>query len=304
MSLGLMESVASRDVSMGGGASTRGFWTKRKRSATSLMAAIALLAGIAVAYKLFDKTIPNNVVRDASSFGYTLEAQDVAAGESAYRAVTGSGDQVIFRQSLASCPPLDASDPCQVSTYPGDSRRTNVKITNTQDPAKDAGFEVYVAPGTIVVERWVPPTGTATSGTYQVVPTTDADWGRYVGYWKLGVDKQLLYQVPVTNGEYVNSPTANASYGTACAPTDLRGLTSQSACKLGTIRGKGTTGASVGTMSSAHSRDIRHYRFNMSEEDDGSDQSRFKGWRIRFSLVFVARVPAEAESGRYSAVPN
>lgn len=299
MSLGLMESVAApRDESMTGGTSTRGFWTKRKRSAMSLMTAMALLAGIAVAYKLFDRTIPNNVVRDASSFAFDITAMDLAAGETAFRPVTGNDDNVIFRRTLASstCGSASTTEECNVNTFPGDERRTDVIIRNTQLPAHSASWEVHVDQASIVIHSYDKATN-----SYTVVPTSNTDHARYLNYWKLRVQKQTYFAGPTS--EYENNPNNNLSYATACSAAGLKELTRQSACKLGTIKGAGTQANFGAPALTTRPADDRQYRFYMQEEDDGSDQSRFQGWRITFSLVFSARVPAEAESGRTSPAP-
>jgi hypothetical protein len=40
--------------------------------------------------------------------------------------------------------------------------------------------------------------------------------------------------------------------------------------------------------------DEREYLFKISELDDASDQSRFRGWYVDIDFVFAARVPALA----------
>lgn len=295
MSLGLKQQVAGpRDESMSGGSSTRGFWTKRRKSATSLMAAIALLAGIAVAYKLFDQTVPNNVVRDASNFAYTITAKDLAAGDPDFRPVTGIDDQVIFRQTLADCD-APGSEACQVSTYPGDGRRTDVIIKNTQLPAHAAGWQVYVDKASVVVQSY-----NKTTNSYATVTPGTPLWNKYVGFWKLGVQKQTYY--PWGNNEYENNPSQNDSYTTACSPAGLLEIDKENPCKLGTIKGAGSQGAEIGPTFPKRDLDDRQYRFTMSEEDEG-DQSAFHGWTITFPLVFTARVPAETEENRHSSRP-
>ena len=297
MALGLSDIVAApRDEAMNGGASTRGFWTKRKRSATSLVAVMALLAGIAVAYKLFDKTIPNNVVRDASAFAFDITAKDIAAGETAFRAVTGNNDEVIFRKTLATsaCGSTSTDPNCNVDTYPGDERRTDVLIKNTQLPKHDASWEVHVDPASIIVHSY-----DKVTNSYTVA--TNGDATRYINFWKLRVQKQTYFNGVV--GEYENNPDNNLSYATACAAAGLKELTKQNPCKLGQIKGAGTSANFGAPALTARPSDDRLYRFYMAEEDDGTDQSKFQGWRITFSLVFTARLPVETETGRTSPAP-
>lgn len=314
MATGLREpsTIAHRDIAMSGGISTRGFWTKRKRTSTSLIAVIGLIAGIAVAFKLFDQEVPNNIVRDASTFDYTLQARDLAAGETVLRSVTGLGDNVIFRQSKANpaCagqqPPAATTEACNVDNYPGDTRQTDVFITNSNIvPKKDASFEVYVEQSSIEVYSYDQATD-----TYALVPTGDADWQTFVNFWTLGVDKQTYFMSP--QGEYENDPADDASYGTACTPTTLQGMDETNACKLGIIRKDGAMGAAFPgnpepgtTIGMWTKRDIddRQYRFLMTEEDNGADQSAYLGWRIDFSLVFQARLSPEAEAARYKPLP-
>jgi len=305
MAIGLRDhSVAApRDEAMTGGrGTTRGFWTKRKRTATSLIAVMGLVAGIAVAYKLFERSVPNNVVRDASNFSYDLEAKDLAAGETAFRPVTGTGDSVIFRQTLATgnCGPTSTSADCNVDTYPGDSRRTDVIIKNTQQPAHKASWAVYVEnspTNPIQVHSYDKATNTYTS-----VPTTSPDYSRYLSFWKMKVDKQTLFNVPQA-GMYENDPANDASYAPACTSSGLKELSKQNPCNLGTIEGAGKAGLALGPAFPARSLDDRQYRFHMEEADDGTDQSKFQGWRVVFTLVFAAKVPGDAETGRFSTTP-
>lgn len=298
MTIGLRELNAPRDIAMSGGASTRGFWTKRKRSATSMVAVLTLLVGVAVAFKMFDQTVPNNVVRDASAFSFAITAADRAAGETAFRAVTGLGDNVIFRRTLATpgCGDAATAENCNVDTYPGDSRLSEVILQNTQMPAKTASFYTYVDPSSIAITKY-----DKLTNSYLAVATTDPDYNRYLSFWTLKVDKQTYFNGV---GEYENDPAASSSYAKACGPAGLKELNSQNPCSLGQIKGKGTMGASLGPNYIARPSDDRQYKFQMVEVDDGTDQSKFQGWRITFSLVFGARMPAQAEPDRTSTLPS
>jgi len=305
MAIGLRDpSVESpRDEAMTGGrGTTRGFWTKRKRTATSLITVMGLIAGIAVAYKLFERNVPNNVVRDASAFSYDITAKDIAAQEGAFRAVTGTGDNVIFRQTLATaaCGAASTAPECNVDTFPGDERRTDVIIANTQEPKHMASWTVYVENSTtnpIQVLSYNKATNTYTS-----VPTSDPDYNRYLNFWKLRVDKQTLFNLQGAAANYENNPDDDASYTAACTASGLKELTRQNPCNLGRIEGKGTMGSAIGALP-ARSLADRQYRFYMAEADDGTDQSKFQGWRVVFTLVFAAKVPGDAETGRFSTRP-
>ncbi|HVE91023.1 MAG TPA: hypothetical protein VNE62_01805 [Actinomycetota bacterium] len=306
MAIGLRDpSVESpRDEAMTGGRATRGFWTKRKRTATSLITVMGLIAGIAVAYKLFERAVPNNVVRDASAFSYDITAKDLAAQETNFRAVTGTGDEVIFRQTMATanCGAASTAPECNVDTFPGDERRTDVIIKNTQAPAHKASWTVYVN-NTPTDPIQVLSYDKATN-SYTQVPATNPDYNRYLNFWKLSVDKQTLFNLsPASSTPYENDPAKDGSYSPACAASGLKELTRQNPCNLGTIEGAGTMGSSIGPLTSKP-LDDRQYRFFMEEADDGTDQSKFQGWRVVFTLVFAAKVPADAETGRFSTIPQ
>ena len=96
---------------------SRGFWTQRKRSATSLAAVLALLAGLAVGFKLFDRGVPNNVVRDASLFEFEVWKRDSDLGETSYS--NTADDTPIFEPG--------------VNNFPGDTRTVDVKIANVHE---------------------------------------------------------------------------------------------------------------------------------------------------------------------------
>lgn len=322
-----------RDASMNGGGSTRGFWTQRRRSATSLATVIGLIAGIAVAYKLFDQTVPNNAVRDAATFDFVVYARDLAAGEVDFHDTTGTSDEVVFRQSMAdpacsaSQPPNATVETCNVDMFPGDSRTSEVLITNTNlTPAKDASFEVYVAPSSITVYRYdndvdddgiVDPEDTDFDGDsvldeYHVVSSTSPEWSSFVNFWSLGVQKQTYWMDPISRREAENDPTASGSYATACASVAIVNLGPGNPCKLGVVRSNGSfstafpidpePGNTLGIIPSRPSDD-RQYNFTLTELDDSSDQSPYLGWRVSFTLVFTARLTPEPESGRYSTLP-
>lgn len=307
-----------RDTAMAGGAHTRGFWTQRKRTSSSLLCILALISSIAVAFKLFEQDVPNNIVRDASTFDYVILARDDAAGETAFRGTSGNNDDVIFRQSkaLILCagqePPNPTTEPCNVDQYPGDERMTEVLITNTNlNPVKPASFDVFVDPASIVVSSYDPLTD-----TYAPLLPSDPFAVSFSNYWSLRVEKQTYFMMPGPSpdvgGEYENDPTSDGSYVSSCGATQLSSLGSANPCKLGTIRANGNQGIAIpgnpepGNTAGVFPErpvDDRQYRFFMVEDDDGSDQSTYLGWRISFTLVFRARLIAESEQGRFSSTP-
>lgn len=310
MATGLMQRVETNvlDYSALGGSASRGFWTKRRRTAMSMVAVMALLAGIALAYKLFEQEVPNNVVRDASNFDFVISAYDESAGETGYRAVGGAGsldpNAGVFRQDLT----VTGGD---VNMFPGDTRLAHVRIQNTNAvPARDASFTVHV--GKIQVFSFCltgvdPVTGLAcVTGDYSADINGSAAGNKFLSFMRLSVDKQLYSEVPIVPA---CDPDCGETqeYGTACASAALTSITKSAPCKLGIVRAAGSDtsglfGADLPPGSMVPSDD-REYEFRVSELDNGADQSQFKGWRVVFSLFFNARIPAEAESGRYSAVP-
>jgi len=141
------------------------------------------------------------------------------------------------------------------------------------------------------------------TNSYAPVAVGSADYTRYLGFWRMKVDKQTLFNVSPVSKPYENDPASDGSYSPACAYAGLKEITRQNPCNLGQIEGKNTMGSSIGPLT-AKPLDDRQYRFFMEETDDGTDQSKFQGWRVVFTLVFAAKVPADAETGRFSTLPN
>jgi hypothetical protein len=265
----------------------REFWTKRKKTALSLVAVLAILAGIAAAFKLFDQLVPNNVVRDASTFSFEIWKRDEAAGDTAF-IQTGPSTPVFV--SMTAGPP-----PEPIEMFPGDTREVEVKIINTNNPARDASFNAYA--DAIVVKD-------ATGAT----PTDPIKSNQFLSFWTLAIDKEKILasgntDVANEDDHDVVPPPANDNednngfrqYAEACdAP--LKQIQRTAPCKLGLIRKAGTSSDLFGG-----STDQRYYVFKLTEADPGVDQSEFKGWTITFNLVFQARIPPEPESS--SAVP-
>ncbi|HVE92159.1 MAG TPA: hypothetical protein VNE62_07650 [Actinomycetota bacterium] len=261
------------------GQGSRGFWTKRKKSATSLLAVMAMIAGIAIAFKLFERAIPNNVVRDASAFNYEIHVKRTAANCS---------DTVPNDSGWCVASGVDPIYRAGVDSFPGDERLEEVRIRNTNKaPAKDASFEMWVNQATIVINGCEPVAADGTCGTTPVIASTDPRYNKFLGFWRLSVDKETIVGALSDPTEY-NTPL----FAAACEG-GLKELTRQSPCKLGMIRSSGTTS----TTPPGHRLDQRLYDFTMTEEDTGLDQSEYKGWTVTFELDFAARVPAEAESG-------
>lgn len=272
----------------------RGFWTKRKKSATSLLTVLALLAGIAVAFKLFDREVPNNVVRDAAVFDFDIFKMEEAFGDEEFvevdTAPNGPNPNRIFGWNGDT-----------VVQYPGDTRSVEVKLQNTNIPARDASFLVYIS-RIVVRQCHDPDPDTGVCANITTVPDTDPRWTRFVNFWTLEVERQKVLVVDGQeiqeddhSGQNLLEPDGNPDdsgmrqYETACDGT-LREINQAAPCDLGLIRAAGERDLLGEQL------DVRYYNFNMTEIDDGSDQSEFKGWRIIFDFVFQARVPAIEES--------
>jgi hypothetical protein len=163
----------------------RAFWTKRKRAAGSMIAVLALVAGIAAAFKLFDRTVPANVVRDASSFDFKVQVFGPPPGGGAPR------------WNDAGAPPDVPIFAGGVDTYPGDERAVDTGVQNTnQQPRKDATFYTYVDPAIVVKGCTLSP-DQKMCVTQPVVPTTDPNWAKFVGYWTLTIDKEKVLGTPL-----------------------------------------------------------------------------------------------------------
>ncbi len=244
----------------------RGFWTKRKKTATSLLSILALIAGIAVAFKLFDREVPNNVVRDASVFAFEILKQEEAVGDTEY--VEAGETQPIYEAGL--------------DQFPGDTRSVDVRIRNTNEPARAASFQLHIDQDSIEVngcDGIDPDTGDCTGGTPVITPGS-ADWTRFVNFWTLEIEKETIFEAPVVGEKF-----RTGDFETACEG-GLRELLPNSPCELGRIEGAGSDNILEQEL------DERDYVFSLTEIDDGSDQSAFKGWTITFTFVFNARVPA------------
>jgi len=261
---------------------SRGFWTRRRKSATSLMAVIALLAGIAVAYKLFDRTIPNNVVRDASKFDFEIHV---------LRSPAICTNTVPNSPGWCQASGIDPIYRAGVDQFPGDTRTETIRIRNTNtQPPKDASFEMWVDQTSIVVrgcDNLNSETGIC--GSTPLIGVTDSRWNTFVQYWRLTVSKELILDT-VLFGEVPETKYQSNRYAQACQG-GLKELTQKSPCKLGMIREAGAENDLGDRL------DERKYQFAMNEQDTGTDQSAFKGWTITFSMAFNARVPAEEEAG-------
>ena len=304
----------------------RGFWTRRRRSAISLITVLTLIAGAAIAYKMFDKDIPNNIAKDASTFDYEVFKMEDAAGDSDFVNTEANGGTPIFAAG--------------VEHFPGDLRYVDVKIHNTnENPEKDASFFFYVEPD-IEVTGCVASDGSAIpvddAGNCEPGATTsqpiiidpqlvngfpqDFNWNRFVGYWRLVIDKQRVLNVngnevneddhtgqnvlnpngdpdesgnrqyrPLNPGEVVDPDNEdNDEFANACTG-GLREFPKPAPCNLGIVRAFGTRDA-LGEQT-----DLRYYKFGLRELEDNFDQSVYRGWTLDFDIVFQARVPALPE---------
>lgn len=259
----------------------RGFWTRRRRTATSLLAVVGLIAGIAVAYKLFDQTVPNNIVRDASKFDFQVHVQ---------RSPAQCTQTVPNDTQWCVAGPSNAIYRAGIDQFPGDSRTEQVRIRNTNStPARDASFEMYVNQSTITVRGCVTPspvTGVCTSTP--VIPNTDPNWSTFVNYWTLEVTKERYINLPID--EFPDGRGDSSAYVPACEGL-LTAISSQSPCKLGLVRAAGTS-----SDLTEERLDQRYYEYVLTEDDPGVDQSAYKGWTISFDFVYNARVPAEPDA--------
>lgn len=264
-----------------------------------------IVAGIAAAFKLYDQTVPNNVLRDASNFDYVVEVlRPTPANPEIKDWVLASAGNPIF--------------PAGQDQYPGDTRTEDVRLTNTQrQPEKDASFHVYVPPQSIKVFSCTSVTAQGQCvGEKEELPTLptgfpNTRYSEFLGMWTLRADKELVahaagneanendHALPTTDPGDLGDHDAsgNRQYGVACEG-GLKTFTIGQPCNLGIIRKSGS--AELNADGTLQPLDQRWYKFNMIEKNEDRDQSVFKGWRVSFSLVFVARVPPAPES---SAVP-
>lgn len=282
----------------------RGFWTKRKRTALSMFAILSLLAGIAMAFKMFDQLIPNNVVRDASNFDFAVEV---------FRSPTPGGTPTWL---AAGAPPLQPVFQFGPSLYPGDTQTQDVRIRNTNaSPARDATFFAYIDTASIVVHRCPSDGGVCKPGVnpvfdpFSIIPPSDPNWTKFVNLWTLSINKEKVLTVggaPADVNENDHSiftdPADLADHDRSgfgqedeVCSGGLKQINKLAPCNLGTARSAGS--AELDQSGTLQPTDTRWYSFEMKETDDGTDQSVFLGWSVIFTLVFQARVPAIVESG-------
>lgn len=288
-------------MSVAWGPDSRGFWTQRKRSMVSLLTVFSMIAGVAAAFKMFENTVPNNVVRDASTFQYEVWKQDTEFGDTSYYNTAGCTSTTLpgCTTTYGQKPIFDAG----LSQYPGDTRNVDVKVINTNTPQRDATFYVYI--DNITVTGCVDGSGRPLSCenlTPTNLPFGTVGYNAFLNFWTFLSDKQNVLQA---GGPEVNEDDHGALNGVSAINTNpdknnvrqytkaceggLKTFVKNSPCDLGRIRKKGTTDTLNGRT------DQRYYVFRLRELDDQTDQSAFKGWTINFSLVFQARVPAVAE---------
>jgi hypothetical protein len=194
--------------------------------------------------------------------------------------------------------------------FPGDSVTENVRIRNTNaTPARDATFFAYVDPASIQVTNCptVMPDGTCTGGSF--VSPLDPNWSKFVSFWKLSIDKEKVLTVGGSPADINENDHSIFTDPLDAADHDRSGFGQQdevcsgglkqinrlAPCNLGAARAAGS--AELDQSGTLQPTDTRWYEFKMTEADDGTDQSVFRGWRVFFTLVFQARVPAITESG-------
>lgn len=284
------------------GPDDRDFWTRRKRTVSSLMTVLCLVAGIATAFKLFERTVPNNVVRDASTFEYEIWKRDANLGDTDFLNTGGCAttSQPGCTTTYGAQPIFDVS----LGQYPGDTRTVEVRVDNTNIPARDATFKVYL--DNIQIMGCVDGAGAPQScenQTATIVSPNTVAWNAFVSYWTFSVDKELVLQAA---GEEANEDDHNAldldtdlnedpdntdyrRFEQSCSGGVLTIEASQP-CTIGTIRAAGTEDVAGGRL------DQRYFLFNVTEADDGTDQSAFKDWELNFTLVFQAQIPAIPEA--------
>lgn len=289
----------------------RGFWTRRRRAGMSLMTVLALIAGLAVAFKFFEQEVDNNVIRDAAVFDFEVWKWDeILDGEKP----DGTPE---FEEAGSGTPVFESG----VQTYPGDARKVDVKIVNTNvNPARDASFAAWAV--NLRVQKCEDVgndgninndfnadgscTGVANgdSNNIDVVNPADLDWNKFVNYWTLQVNKEKILvanppgtelneddhqgQNLLTGASSDPDASGNRQYDLACEG-GLKTFTQNAPCRLGIVRSVGSTDALGGPT------DIRYFEFFLKEIDDNSNQSRFRGWTLAFDLVFAAQVPALPE---------
>lgn len=93
--------------------------------------------------------------------------------------------------------------------------------------------------------------------------------------------------------------TYDAQFAESCAPRTLpnydggpnpSNMSWDRMCDLGVIRGISGSRSYTDLNEPAYER---QFRLAMSERDDGTDQSVFKGWGLKFDLVVRAKVPSD-----------
>jgi hypothetical protein len=307
------------------GIDSRGFWTRRKKAGLALFVVLAIVTGIAVAFKLFDKNVTNNVAKDGANFDYLVQVLQSP----------GSGQPKTWRNAGTTD---GAGQPIAVfaagfDQYPGDLRTEDVRIQNTNvNPARDATFFFYVAHTSATqtsIEVRGCPNGCAPGVTPPVVTPGSADWNTFLSFWTLEIQKENVLTpgaLADVNENDHNAPppspsptippgspappdtsngdtAGNRSFSSACS-SGLTQLTVSQPCNLGTVRAYGSRELRQSTEPSGNNgskvterTDVRYYKFGIRETDTQTDQSRFKGWTVTFTLVFQARVPAQPEPG-------
>lgn len=272
MDQGCVTRQAPLEEELAWGRNRRGFWTKRRKSGLSMLLVLSLVAGIAVAFKLYNQRVPNNVVRDASNFQFDIWKKETTLigkpgfaqpqpMETVYVEAGAPPKSAIFKSFFID--PLDNQEkPFQ--TFPGDSRTVLVAIDNRQNPVQRA-LKVFINVDEIVICR---PARSGEGNSARCLGATgpgspveetvgSADYKRFLSYWTLdaGGCTNKLDSADFRRGSLV--------------------------CQLGTVKADTVNGKpSVDQVT-----DSEAFKFVLSEADDG-DQTAYKGWSVLFQVVF------------------
>lgn len=245
------------------GSGRRSFWSRRRqRTLVSIITVMALIAGLAVAFKLYSQRVPNNVVRDASNYLFDVLTPRIDIGDGdtipddLYQ--TAGFDNPIFKR---------------LRLYPGDSKVRYVKIDNTKDPNL-RNIDVLVRVSDVFVCRPQLP-----GETVRDTPCLDADPAdgnsNDPGHAVVLVRKTD----PRWNTflSFIQVAMGSACTGTLAQPSPLETCTTPLIANLGADMVSGVQS------------------FTATELDVG-DQSAYKGWLAAVTFLFQARTKGRPSS--------
>lgn len=236
----------------------RSLWSrKRRRALTSLAVVMCLIAGIAIAFKLYSQRVPNNVVRDASNYQW-----QVLTPTEDFNAATSDPPRVLYDVAGPENPIFK-----KLTLLPSETLTRALIVENdiAADPRK---IDVYASVTDIFVCRPNLPGETTTDAiclntqrsdtrpaeqSNVLVRPIDPDWTRFVNFFTFA--------------------------GIGCTGTALQLRNRGTDCIVHTVE--------PGTESPAK-------KLTVAEADDG-DQTRFKGWAMSITFLFQAKpYPKEA----------